>query len=289
MLTEYPQVAAGKVRELYAVDDEHLLLVATDRISAYDHVLRTTIPDKGRILTAMSVFWFELLGGSNHLVAWDDPRIPASVRGRALLVRRLTMLPVECVARGYLTGSGLVDYRKTGGVCGVPLPAGLVEASRLPEPIFTPTTKAEVGQHDEPIDFAGVENTVGAELAERLRDETLSVYRRAAGHAETRGMILADTKFEFGQDASGAVVLADEVLTPDSSRYWAMDGYAAGQVQPAFDKQVVRDWLTSPESGWDRASGEEPPELPEAVVEQTRARYIEAYERVSGRKFADWL
>lgn len=289
MLTEYPQVAAGKVRELYAVDDDHLLLVATDRISAYDYVLRTTIPDKGRILTAMSVFWFELLGGSNHLVAWDDPRIPESVRGRALLVRRLTMLPVECVARGYLTGSGLADYRRTGGVCGVPLPAGLVEASKLPEPIFTPTTKAEVGQHDEPIDFAGVERTVGADLAARLRAETLSVYQRAAEHAESRGMILADTKFEFGQDASGAVVLADEVLTPDSSRYWAMDGYEAGKVQPAFDKQVVRDWLTSPASGWDRTSGAEPPALPEAVVEQTRARYIEAYERVSGRKFADWL
>jgi phosphoribosylaminoimidazole-succinocarboxamide synthase len=288
-LTEYPQVAAGKVRELYAVDDDHLLLVATDRISAYDYVLRTTIPDKGRILTAMSVFWFELLGGANHLVAWDDPRIPDSVRGRALLVRRLTMLPVECVARGYLTGSGLVDYRRTGGVCGVALAEGLVEASKLPEPIFTPTTKAEVGQHDEPINFAGVEQAVGVDLAARLRAETLSVYRRAAEHAETRGMILADTKFEFGQDASGEVVLADEVLTPDSSRYWAMDGYEAGRVQPAFDKQVVRDWLTSPASGWDRTSGEEPPALSEAVVEQTRARYIEAYERVSGRKFADWL
>jgi phosphoribosylaminoimidazole-succinocarboxamide synthase len=288
-LTEYPQVAAGKVRELYAVDDDHLLLVATDRISAYDHVLRTTIPDKGRILTAMSVFWFELLGGSNHLVAWDDPRIPDSVRGRALLVRRLTMLPVECVARGYLTGSGLVDYRRTGGVCGVALPEGLVEASRLPEPIFTPTTKAEVGQHDEPINFAGVERAVGAGLAARLRDETLSLYRRAAEHAESRGMILADTKFEFGQDASGAVVLADEVLTPDSSRYWAMAGYQAGETQPAFDKQVVRDWLTAPGSGWDRTSGEEPPPLPDAVVARTRARYIEAYERVSGRKFADWL
>jgi phosphoribosylaminoimidazole-succinocarboxamide synthase len=288
-LTEYPQVAAGKVRELYAVDDDHLLLVATDRISAYDYVLRTTIPDKGRILTAMSVFWFELLGGSNHLVAWDDPRIPDSVRGRALLVRRLTMLPVECVARGYLTGSGLVDYRRTGGVCGVALPEGLVEASRLPEPIFTPTTKAEVGQHDEPIDFAGVEQAVGADLAARLRDETLSIYQRAAEHAETRGMILADTKFEFGQDASGTVVLADEVLTPDSSRYWAMDGYQAGRVQPAFDKQVVRDWLTSPASGWDRTSGDLPPELPVDVVERTRSRYIEAYERISGRKFADWL
>jgi phosphoribosylaminoimidazole-succinocarboxamide synthase len=288
-LTEYPQVAAGKVRELYAVDDDHLLLLASDRISAYDYVLPSTIPDKGRVLTAMSVFWFELLGGANHLVSWDDPRIPDEVRGRALLVRRLKMLPVECVARGYLTGSGLIDYRKTGGVCGVPLPAGLTEASKLPEPIFTPTTKAEVGQHDEAMDFAAVEATVGADLAARLRDTTLSIYRRAAEHAESRGMILADTKFEFGQDESGEIVLGDEVLTPDSSRYWAIDGYSAGRTQPAFDKQVVRDWLVSPASGWDRGSGALPPELPADVVEYTRARYIEAYERVSGRRFADWI
>ncbi|TCO64908.1 phosphoribosylaminoimidazolesuccinocarboxamide synthase [Actinocrispum wychmicini] len=287
-LTEYPQVAAGKVRELYAVDDDHLLLLASDRISAYDYVLPTTIPDKGRVLTAMSVFWFDLLGGANHLVSSDDPRIPDEVRGRALLVRRLRMLPVECVARGYLTGSGLADYVRTGSVCGVPLPSGLVEASKLPAPIFTPTTKAEVGQHDEAMDFAAVEATVGADLAARLRDTTLSIYRRAAEHAESRGMILADTKFEFGVDSAGEIVLADEVLTPDSSRYWAMDGYSAGRVQPAFDKQVVRDWLVSSASGWDRSSGEQPPELPADVVEYTRARYVEAYERVSGRKFADW-
>jgi phosphoribosylaminoimidazole-succinocarboxamide synthase len=240
------------------------------------------------VLTAMSVFWFELLGGRNHLVSWDDSRIPAEVRGRALLVRRLRMLPVECVARGYLTGSGLIDYQKTGAVCGVPLPAGLTEASKLPEPIFTPTTKGEIGQHDEAMDFAAVQATVGAELAEKLRDATLSIYRRAAEHARSRGMILADTKFEFGLDESGEIVLGDEVLTPDSSRYWAVDGYAAGKVQPAFDKQLVRNWLVSPESGWDRSSGETPPELPSDVVEYTRARYIEAYERVSGRSFADW-
>ncbi|MEV4311759.1 phosphoribosylaminoimidazolesuccinocarboxamide synthase [Actinocrispum sp. NPDC049592] len=288
-LTEYPQVAAGKVRELYAVDDDHLLLVASDRISAYDYVLPTTIPDKGRVLTAMSVFWFELLGGRNHLVSWDDPRIPESVRGRALVVRRLEMLPVECVARGYLTGSGLIDYRKTGSVSGVVLPPGLVEASQLPEPIFTPSTKAEVGQHDEAIDFDTVVSLVGAEVAAQLRDATISVYTRAAEHALSRGMILADTKFEFGLDADGEIVLADEVLTPDSSRYWAVDGYSEGVVQPAFDKQLVRDWLTSPVSGWDRSSGAEPPALPVDVVERTRARYIEAYERVSGRSFADWL
>ncbi len=287
-LTEYPQVAAGKVRELYAVDDDHLLLVASDRISAYDYVLPTTIPDKGRVLTAMSVFWFELLGGRNHLVSWDDPRIPESVRGRALVVRRLEMLPVECVARGYLTGSGLIDYKKTGSVSGVDLPPGLVEASKLPEPIFTPSTKAEVGEHDEAIDFDAVVSLVGAEVAAKLRDATVSIYTRAAEHALSRGMILADTKFEFGLDADGEIVLADEVLTPDSSRYWAVDGYSEGVVQPAFDKQLVRDWLTSPASGWDRHSGDEPPSLPADVVERTRARYIEAYERVSGRSFTDW-
>jgi phosphoribosylaminoimidazole-succinocarboxamide synthase len=288
-LSDYPLVAAGKIRELYAVDDDHLLLVASDKISAYDYVLPTTIPDKARVLTAMSVFWFDLLGGPNHLVSADDARIPAEVRGRALLVRRLKMLPVECVARGYLTGSGLVDYRKTGGVCGVPLPEGLTEASKLPEPIFTPTTKAEVGQHDEAIDFDAVRATVGDELAVKLRELTLDTYARAAEHARERGMILADTKFEFGLDASGSVVLGDEVLTPDSSRYWAVDGYQAGLPQPAFDKQVVRDWLTSPASGWDRASGNPPPELPTDVVEYTRSRYIEAYERISGKSFSDWL
>ncbi|CAM3437715.1 phosphoribosylaminoimidazolesuccinocarboxamide synthase [Kibdelosporangium persicum] len=287
-LTEYPQVAAGKIRELYAVDDDHLLLVASDKISAYDYVLPTTIPDKGRVLTAMSVFWFDLLDVPNHLVAWDDPRIPAAVRGRALLVRRLAMQPVECVARGYLTGSGLTDYRKTGGVCGVPLPQGLVEASKLPEPIFTPTTKAEVGRHDEAMEFDAVRAAVGDELAVKLREATLSTYAKAAEHALSRGMILADTKFEFGLDDSGEIVLGDEVLTPDSSRYWAVDGYQEGQVQPAFDKQIVRDWLVSAESGWQRSSGELPPELPEHVVESTRSRYIEAYERISGKSFAEW-
>lgn len=287
-LTEYPQVAAGKIRELYAVDDDHLLLVASDKISAYDYVLPTTIPDKARVLTAMSVFWFDLLDVPNHLVAWDDPRIPDEVRGRALLVRRLKMLPVECVARGYLTGSGLIDYQKTGVVSGVSLPSGLVEASKLPEAIFTPSTKADVGQHDEAIDFDAVRALVGDELAAKLRDLTVATYSKAAEHALTRGMILADTKFEFGLDESGAVVLGDEVLTPDSSRFWAVDVYQEGKVQPSFDKQIVRNWLTSAESGWDRHSGEAPPELPEHVVEATRSRYIEAYEIISGKSFSDW-
>ncbi|MBQ6644061.1 MAG: phosphoribosylaminoimidazolesuccinocarboxamide synthase, partial [Saccharopolyspora sp.] len=211
-LSDYPRIAAGKVRQLHAVDDEHLLMVASDRISAYDHVLDTPIPDKGRVLTAMSVFWFELLADlvPNHLVAADDPRIPAEVRGRALLVRRLEMLPVECVARGYLTGSGLADYRSTGAVCGIPLPDGLVESSALPEPIFTPATKAELGAHDENVSFEAVAETVGRERAEQLRELTLRVYRRAAEHAEGRGVILADTKFEFGV-RGGELVLGDEV------------------------------------------------------------------------------
>jgi phosphoribosylaminoimidazole-succinocarboxamide synthase len=287
MLTDYPQVAAGKVRELYQVDDDHLLLVASDRISAFDYVLSTTIPDKGRVLTAMSVFWFDLLGGPNHLVSADDPRIPDEVKGRALLVRKLKMLPVECVARGYLTGSGLIDYQRDGSVSGVVLPEGLTEASKLPEAIFTPSTKAEVGQHDEAIDFDAVRAEVGDDLAEQLRDATVSIYTRAAEYAAGRGMILADTKFEFGLDESGTVVLGDEVLTPDSSRYWDVAGYEPGKVQPSFDKQLVRNWLTL-ESGWDRYCGEAPPPLPDEVVEYTRARYIEAYERISGKSFADW-
>ncbi|MER7015018.1 phosphoribosylaminoimidazolesuccinocarboxamide synthase [Saccharopolyspora sp. NPDC000359] len=289
-LADYPQIAAGKVRQLHAVDDEHLLLVASDRLSAYDHVLDTPIPDKGRVLTAMSVYWFELLADlvPNHLVSADDPRIPGEVRGRALLVRRLEMLPVECVARGYLTGSGLADYQRTGAVCGVELPAGLVEASQLPEPIFTPATKAELGDHDENISFDAVAAQLGAERAEQLREVTLRVYQRAAEHARGRGVILADTKFEFGLAPDGSLVLGDEVLTPDSSRYWPADGYQPGQVQPSFDKQYVRNWLTSPASGWDRASDTPPPSLPADVVAATRDRYVEAYERITGRSFADW-
>lgn len=289
-LTDYPRIAAGKVRQLYAVDEDHLLMVASDRISAFDHVLRTPIPDKGRVLTAMSVFWFEQLADlvRTHFVSVDDPRIPPEVRGRALLVRRLSMLDVECVARGYLTGSGLADYRRTGGVCGVELPSGLTEASRLPEPIFTPATKAPFGEHDENIDFDALVARIGRERAEQLRETTLRVYRRAAERVENRGLILVDTKFEFGLFPDGELVLGDEVLTPDSSRYWPADGYEPGQPQPALDKQVVRDWLTSPASGWDRAADTPPPELPEDVVASTRARYVEAYERITGRDLADW-
>jgi phosphoribosylaminoimidazole-succinocarboxamide synthase len=284
------RVASGKVRDLYAVDDELLLMVAGDRISAYDHVLPTPIPDKGRILTAMSVFWFELLSPTveHHVVAVDDPRIPDDVRGRAMLVRRLDMVPVECVARGYLTGSGLADYQRTGAVCGVGLPPGLVESARLPEPVFTPATKADLGDHDENVSFEAVAARVGADLAAELRDLTLRIYSTAAAHAAGRGIILADTKFEFGH-RGGALVLGDEVLTPDSSRFWPAERYREGRVQPSFDKQYVRDWLTSPDSGWDRASDAPPPPLPDDVARVTRERYVQAYEQISGLRFDDWL
>ena len=287
-LADYQHVARGKVRELYDVDDELLLFVASDRISAFDHVLSTEIPDKGRVLTAMSVFWFERLA-PNHLVAFDDPRIPAEVRGRALLVRKLKMIDVECVARGYLTGSGMADYTATGAVCGIELPAGLVEASELVPPIFTPASKAEIGAHDENVSFDVIAEKHGVELASKLRDRTIELYSEARAYALTRGLILADTKFEFGLDAVGELILADEVFTPDSSRYWPAEGYEPGRVQPSFDKQYVRDWLTSPESGWDRKSDVPPPPLPAEVVEATRKRYVEAYERLTGRSFADWL
>ena len=287
-LADYQHVARGKVRDLYDVDDELLLFVASDRISAYDHILSTEIPDKGRVLTAMSVFWFERLT-PNHLVAYDDPRIPAEVRGRALLVRKLQMVDVECVARGYLTGSGMADYTATGAVCGIELPAGLVEASELNPPIFTPASKAELGSHDENVSFDVIAAKHGEELASKLRDRTIELYSEARAYALTRGLILADTKFEFGLDADGELILADEVFTPDSSRYWPAEGYEPGRVQPSFDKQYVRDWLTSAESGWDRKSDTPPPALPVEVVEATRARYVEAYERLTGRSFADWL
>ena len=290
-LESYQHLAGGKVRDLYVIDDEHLLLVASDRISAYDHVLETPIPDKGRVLTAMSVFFFNLLDATNnHLAAEpDDERIPAEDLGRALVVKRLEMLPVECVARGFLTGSGLLDYQATGSVCGVALPEGLVEASRLPEPIFTPASKAALGDHDENISFDDVVEKVGLNLAMKLRQDTLDIYERAAMYASERGILLADTKFEFGLDKAGNLVLADEVLTPDSSRYWDANEYEEGKVQPSFDKQIVRNWLTGPESGWDRASDTPPPPLPQHVVDTTRARYIEAYERISGLSFDDWI
>jgi len=289
-LTDYRHLASGKVRELYEVDAAHLLFVASDRISAFDFVLQPQIPDKGRILTAMSVFFFGLVDAPNHLAGLpDDPRIPDEVLGRALVVRRLDMLPVECVARGYLTGSGLLDYEKTGALCGIPLPAGLMEASRLDEPLFTPATKAELGQHDENISYDQVVEMVGAEQASAARGLTLQIYRQGADHALSNGIIIADTKFEFGVDARGMLVLADEVFTPDSSRYWPADEYRPGVRQHSFDKQFVRNWLIGGDSGWDRSGETPPPPLPPAVVDATRARYIEAYERISGLRFDDWI
>ncbi|WP_166906551.1 phosphoribosylaminoimidazolesuccinocarboxamide synthase [Mycobacterium sp. DL440] len=289
-LPDYQHLASGKVRELYRIDDEHLLFVATDRISAYDYVLDSQIPDKGRILTAMSVFFFDLISAPNHLAGPpDDERIPAEVLGRALVVKQLKMLPVECVARGYLTGSGLLDYQASGSVCGIPLPPGLGEASKFDEPLFTPATKADIGEHDENISFAQVIDLVGPVLANQLKERTLQTYLQGADRALTKGIIIADTKFEFGVDGHGNVVLADEVFTPDSSRYWRAETYQQGVVQDSFDKQFVRNWLTGPDSGWDRRSDTPPPPLPEEIVAATRDRYIEAYERISGLRFEDWI
>ncbi|PCC82545.1 phosphoribosylaminoimidazolesuccinocarboxamide synthase [Corynebacterium accolens] len=285
-LSSYKHLASGKVRDIYDVDENTLLMVVSDRISAYDHSLDPAIPDKGRVLTANSKFFFDVIDFPNHLAGpLDDERIPEEVLGRAMVVKKLDMLPFECVARGYLTGSGLKEYKESGTVCGIELPEGLTEASRLPEPIFTPATKAAQGEHDENVSFDAVVAKLGKERAEELRAATLRIYSEAARIAEEKGIILADTKFEFGLDENGTLILADEVLTPDSSRYWPADTYEEGKVQPSFDKQYVRNWLTSPESGWDQASDAKPPRLPDDVVEATRARYVEAYERLSGNSF----
>lgn len=283
-LPGYRHLYSGKVRDLYEDGDGRLLMVASDRISAFDHVLATTIPDKGRILTAMSLWWFERLVDlvPNHVVS---TAVPAAVAGRAVLCERLDMFPVECVARGYLTGSGLADYAATGAVCGIGLPPGLTDGSRLPAPIFTPATKAAAGDHDENVDFAYVAQVAGQAAAAELRRLTLAVYGRGERLARERRIILADTKLEFGRRPDGTVVLADEVLTPDSSRFWPADAWEPGRPQPSFDKQYVRDWLTSPASGWDRTTEAAPPPLPDEVVARTRARYIEAYERLTGRTF----
>ena len=281
-------IHSGKVRDLYRLVDGpyagHLLMVASDRISAFDHVLTPTIPDKGVVLTRMSLWWFEQLEDlvPNHIVSTD---VPTEVAGRAVICEPLAMYPVECVARGYLTGSGLVDYRATGEVCGIPLPAGLEDGSRLPEPIFTPATKAALGDHDENVSYDAVVAEVGEDIAARLRDLTMAVYQRAEAIARERGIILADTKLELGARPDGTMVLADEVLTPDSSRFWPADEWQPGRQQPSYDKQIVRNWLLSEASGWDKASGEAPQPLPPEVVERTRARYIEAYERLTGRTF----
>ncbi|MGI8945575.1 MAG: phosphoribosylaminoimidazolesuccinocarboxamide synthase [Thermoleophilaceae bacterium] len=279
-------LARGKVRDVYAAGDDRLLLVATDRISTYDVVHPTAIPDKGNVLTGLSTFWFERTRElcPNHLVSYTD--VPADWRGRGLLVERLEMLPVECVVRGYLTGSGWKDYLATGTVCGIAIPEGLEESGELPDPIFTPATKADVGDHDENVDFDRAAEIVGdRSLLERARELSLELYAFGVAHARERGIILADTKFEFGRRRDGTLVLADEVLTPDSSRFWPAQGYAAGRPQPSFDKQWVRDWAA--DSGWDKTPPA--PSLPANVVDGTRRRYVEAYERIAGEPFSDWL
>ena len=285
VLADLELVSRGKVRDIYSVGDEHLLLVASDRISTYDVVHPTPIPDKGRVLTGLSVFWFERTAHicPNHVRSYTD--IPDEARGRGMLVERLEMVPLECVVRGYITGSGWKDYRATGAVCGIPLPGGLEESQQLPEPLFTPATKAETG-HDENVDFERAVEIVGDRaLVEELRRLAIELYAFGANHARERGILLADTKFEFGRRPDGTIVLADEVLTPDSSRFWPARGYSPGRPQPSFDKQYVRDWAAG--SGWDKSPPAPP--LPPDVVEGTRARYLEAYERVAGEPFAKWL
>jgi phosphoribosylaminoimidazole-succinocarboxamide synthase len=284
-------VHSGKVRDLYELTegphDGLLLMVASDRISIFDFVLDTTIPDKGELLTRMSLWWFDQLAGlvPHHVVSTD---VPDAVRGRAVVCERLAMYPVECVARGYLTGSGLLDYDATGPrhtVCGIPLPEGLEDGSRIAEPIFTPATKADLGEHDENVSYDAVVETIGAERADELRRLTLEIYGRAEEIARGRGIIVADTKLEFGARDDGTTVLGDEVLTPDSSRFWPAAEWQPGRTQPSYDKQIVRNWALSPESGWDRSTGEPPPPLPAEVVERTRARYVEAYELLTGLTF----
>jgi phosphoribosylaminoimidazole-succinocarboxamide synthase len=278
-------IAQGKVRDIYDAGDR-LLMVASDRISTYDVVHPTPIPGKGQVLTGISAFWFDRTGHivPNHVVSFTE--VPEEVRGRAMLVDRLEMFPVECVVRGYITGSGWKDYQASGAVCGIELPPGLRESEQLPEPIFTPATKAEIGDHDENVDFDRAAEILGdRELLEELRLLSIEVYSFAAEHARERGILLADTKFEFGRDREGRIVLGDEVLTPDSSRFWPADGYEPGRGQPSFDKQYVRDWAT--QSGWDKTPPA--PALPDEVVEGTRQRYVDAYERITGEPFQHWL
>jgi phosphoribosylaminoimidazole-succinocarboxamide synthase len=299
-LPGYSLIYSGKVRELYAPIDpssgaareDQLLLVASDRISAFDHILESEIPDKGKVLTQLSLWWFEQLTDiiPNQVISTE---VPDAVAGRAVLVQRLDMVPVECIGRAYLTGSGLSEYRRSSSVCGVPLPAGLEDGSLLPSPVFTPSTKAPIGEHDQPMTFAQVEAEVGMPVAARLRDLTLAILKRGNEIAADRGILLADTKVEFGfdksrPDADGnpTIVLADEVLTPDSSRFWPAARWQPGRAQDSYDKQFVRDWLTSGASGWDRSSDESPPALPDDVIAATRSKYIDAFEALTGRAFA---
>ncbi len=292
-LPGYTHIYSGKVRDLYAPTDpaldDRLLVVASDRISAFDFVLQTPITDKGKVLTQLSLWWFEVLAEQDpslrhHVISTD---VPAAVQGRAMVVKKLNMYPIECIARGYLTGSGLLEYNDRGTVCDLPLRAGLVDGSKLEPAIFTPSAKAEVGEHDENISYAQMVARVGEDIGAALQEKTLKLYTAAEQIARSRGLILADTKVEYGADpATGEITLGDEVLTPDSSRFWDAEDYAPGKAQKSFDKQFVRDWLTGPESGWDKNSGEQPPALPEQIVAKTRDRYVQAYEQLTGRTFS---
>jgi phosphoribosylaminoimidazole-succinocarboxamide synthase len=285
-LLDLELISQGKVRDIYAVGDDRLLMVTSDRISTYDVVHPTPVPDKGKVLTALTAFWLDRTTDivPNHVISFTD--VPEDVRGRAMLVERLEMVPVECVVRGYITGSGWKDYQRSGAVCGIELPEGLRESEQLPEPIFTPATKADVGDHDENVDFDRAAEIVGDRpLLEELRRLSLALYAHGAAHARERGILLADTKFEFGRRPDGTIVLGDEVLTPDSSRFWPADGYEPGRGQPSFDKQFVRDWATA--SGWDKAPPAPP--IPDDVIAGTRERYVEAYERIAGEPFDKWL
>lgn len=285
-LQDLELISQGKVRDIYAVGDDRLLMVTSDRISTYDVVHPTPVPDKGKVLTGLTAFWLGRTGGivPNHVISFTD--LPAELRGRAMLVERLEMVQVECVVRGYITGSGWKDYQRSGAVCGIELPAGLRESERLPEPIFTPATKAAVGDHDENVDFDRAAEIIGDRpLLEELRRLSLALYEHGAAHARERGILLADTKFEFGRRPDGTIVLGDEVLTPDSSRFWPADSYEPGRGQPSFDKQFVRDWASG--SGWDKTPPAPP--IPADVVAGTRERYVDAYERIADEPFADWL
>jgi len=280
-------IASGKVREIYEVGEDKLMIVVSDRISAYDVIMNDPIPDKGRILNQLSAFWTAYAADiiPNHMLAVEQDGFPPAFRtpefeGRSMLVKKLKMLPVECIVRGYLTGSGWADYQRTGHVCGIPIPPGMLESEKLPEPLFTPSTKAELGEHDENISFARAAEILGDDLAGRVKDATIAVYKKCADYALTRGIILADTKFEFGLDEEGRLLLADEVLTPDSSRFWSLERYEPGRGQDSFDKQYLRDWLT--DNGY---RGKAPERLPQEVIDRTRAKYVEAYEQLTGKAF----
>jgi len=285
-LQDLELISQGKVRDIYAVGDDRLLMITSDRISTYDVVHPTPIPDKGKVLTGLTAFWLDRTTDlvPNHVVSFTD--VPEELRGRAMLVEKLEMVPVECVVRGYITGSGWKDYGRTGEICGIALPAGLQESEQFPEPLFTPATKADVGDHDENVDFDRAAEIIGDRaLLEELKRLSIALYEHGAAHARERGIILADTKFEFGRRADGTIVLGDEVLTPDSSRFWPADGYEPGHGQPSFDKQYVRDWAT--QSGWDKTPPAPP--IPDDVIAGTRARYVEAYEKITGEPFDAWL